>query len=177
MTSDLKIKDVAAASGFSANTLRYYEQIGLLPAPARTASGYRIYDERTLDRLAFIARAKHLGCTLEEIAGLTTAWDGGQCGPIQDQLRQLVADKIAAAQQQLGELMTFTSELQHAAASLERHRPDGPCDIQCGCVAEPHDTISLVATIQAVSLSTKPATSADSAAIACTQALTGSAGS
>jgi len=97
MTTGLKIQQVADASGFSANTLRYYEQIGVLPETARTAAGYRLYDQRTLERLAFIARAKQLGCTLEEIAGLTTAWDGGQCGPIQDQLRQLVADKIAAS--------------------------------------------------------------------------------
>ena len=78
--------------------MRYYEQIGLLPEASRTPAGYRMYDQRTLERLAFIARAKQLGCTLEEIAGLTTAWDGGQCGPIQDQLRRLVAGKIAAAQ-------------------------------------------------------------------------------
>lgn len=58
------------------------------------------------------ARAKQLGCSLDEIAGLTTPWDGCQCGPIQDQLRQLVATKIIAAQQQIGELMTFTSELE-----------------------------------------------------------------
>jgi MerR family transcriptional regulator, copper efflux regulator len=134
MPTGLKIKDVADASGFSANTLRYYEQIGVLPALERTAAGYRIYDARILERLAFIARAKQLGCTLEEITGLTTAWDGGQCGPIQDQLRQLVADKIGAAQRQLAELMMFTSELQHAATALERHRPEGPCDTECGCV-------------------------------------------
>ena len=117
----LKIKDVADASGFSANTLRYYEQIGLLPESARTAAGYRVYDPRTLDRLAFIARAKHLGCTLDEITGLTTAWDGGQCGPVQDQLRQLVADKISAAQQQLAALMispaTFNTLRPHSNAT------------------------------------------------------------
>jgi DNA-binding transcriptional MerR regulator len=165
MTTGLQIKDVADASGFNANTLRYYEHIGLLPESERTAAGYRIYDKRTLDRLAFIARAKQLGCTLEEITGLTTAWDGGQCGPIQDELRQLVADKISAAQQQLVELMTLTSELQNAATGLERHRPEGPCDVDCGCVAEPPDTD--VAATQAVSLSTKPAGD-DEPPIACT---------
>ncbi len=168
MTTGLKIKDVADASGFSANTLRYYEQIGLLPESARTSAGYRVYDQRTLDRLAFISRAKQLGCTLEEITGLTTAWDGGQCGPIQDQLRQLVSDKIAAAQQQLAELMTFTSELQHAAIVLERHRPDGPCDDGCGCVTDPDDTTNTDASIQAVSLSPKPAPCDEEPAIACT---------
>ena len=168
MTTGLKIKDVADASGFSANTLRYYEQIGLLPESVRTPAGYRTYDQRTLDRLAFISRAKQLGCTLEEIAGLTTAWDGGQCGPIQDQLRQLVSDKITAAQQQLAELMTFTSELQHAATALERHRPDGPCDDGCGCVTDLDDTTTTDASVQAVSLSTKPVPNGGEPAIACT---------
>jgi MerR family copper efflux transcriptional regulator len=168
MTAGLKIKDVADASGFSANTLRYYEQIGLLPESARTPAGYRIYDLRTIDRLAFISRAKHLGCTLEEITGLTTAWDGGQCGPIQDQLRQLVADKIAATQQQLAELMTFTSELQHAATALERHRPDGPCDDGCGCVTDPDDVSNTDVPIQAVSLSIQPRSADDEPAVACT---------
>ena len=64
----MKIKEVADRSGFSPPTLRYYEEIGILPAPTRTPSGYRTYDERTLERLAFIARTKQLGCTLEEIA-------------------------------------------------------------------------------------------------------------
>lgn len=163
MTTRLKIKDVADASGFSANTLRYYEQIGLLPESARTAAGYRIYDQRTLGRLAFIARAKQLGCTLQEITGLTNAWDGGQCGPIQDQLRQLVADKITATQQQLAELMTFTSQLQEAATVLERHRPVGACDD--GCVTD-HGAAS-GSDARPVQLSAKPTTSHNESTIAC----------
>ena len=166
MTSGLKIKEVADASGFTAATLRYYEQIGLLPEATRTPAGYRMFDQRTLKRLEFIARAKQLGCSLEEITGLTTAWDGGQCGPIQDQLRQLVAEKIAAAQLQIAELMTFTSELQHAAGALERHRPEGACDTECGCVGEPSGEAT-AAKAQPVLLSIKPAVAGE-AAIACT---------
>jgi DNA-binding transcriptional MerR regulator len=167
MTTALKIKEVADASGFTAATLRYYEQIGLLPEASRTPAGYRIYDQRTLDRLAFIARAKQLGCTLDEITGLTTAWDGGQCGPIQDQLRQLVAGKIIAAQNQIAELLTFSAELQQAATALERHRPDGACDSDCGCVSDPDDTQSVTSTIHAVSLAAKP-TAVGEPPIACT---------
>lgn len=154
MMTGLKIKEVADASGFTAATLRYYEQIGLLPEASRTPAGYRMYDQRTLERLEFIARAKQLGCSLEEITGLTTAWDGGQCGPIQDQLRQLVAEKIAAAQQQIAELMTFTSELHHAATALEHHRPEGACDTECGCVGDPNGEAT-AAKPQSVRLSTK----------------------
>jgi MerR family transcriptional regulator, copper efflux regulator len=167
MTTGLKIKEVADASGFTAATLRYYEQIGLLPEASRTPAGYRLYDQRTLDRLAFIARAKQLGCSLDEITGLTTAWDGGQCGPIQDQLRQLVAGKVAAAQNQIAELVTFTAELQQAATALERHRPDGACDTDCGCLSETERTELVTATIHSVSLTAKPAPAGEPA-IACT---------
>lgn len=165
MTTGLKIKQVADATGLTTATVRYYEQIGLLPEATRTAAGYRTYDQRTLERLAFINRSKQLGCTLEEIAGLTTAWDGGRCGPIQDQLRELVTAKIAAAQEQIEDLMTFAAELQQAAAALERHRPDGACDAECGCVTEPPARPTPAST--AVLLSTKPAPS-DGPAIACT---------
>jgi len=160
-----QIKEVAERSGFTAATLRYYEEIGLLPKAERTPSGYRSYDDRVLQRLAFIARAKQLGCTLEEITDLTTAWEGGSCGPIQDRLRAVVADKLRNAQSQIVELMTLTSELQAAAASLERHRPEGPCDETCGCVRE--STAAAPATSAAVELIAKPSPSV-AAPIACT---------
>ena len=143
VTTGYKIKEIADRTGFSAATLRYYEDIGLLPESARTAAGYRVYDDRTVERLAFIARAKQLGCTLEEIADLTLAFDGGQCGPIQDRLRSIVATKIATTQQQIVELMTLSAELQQAAASLELHRPEGPCDETCGCTSPSRETTSV----------------------------------
>jgi DNA-binding transcriptional MerR regulator len=159
-----RIKDVAERSGFSAPTLRYYEEIGLLPTAARTASGYRTYDDETLARLAFISRAKQLGCSLEEVAELVTAWEGGRCGPIQDRLRHLVQEKLATAAAQITELMTLSADLQRAAAALERHRPDGPCDDRCGCVVDEDRPVP-----SAVALITKPIDSRDDEpAIACT---------
>lgn len=160
MSISYKIKDVADRSGFTAATLRYYEEIGLLPESTRTPAGYRVYDDRTLDRLAFIARAKQLGCTLDEIGDLTLAWGGGQCGPVQDRLRGVVADKLISAQQQILELTTLTSELQRAATTLELHRPDGPCDEQCGCVADTTDADNLMPR-QPVALGKKPDLPAD----------------
>jgi DNA-binding transcriptional MerR regulator len=137
VTATYTIKDIAARSGFSTATVRYYEEIGLLPQSARTPSGYRTFDDRTVERLAFIARAKRLGCSLEEISELLVAWDGGMCGPVQEKLRSLVASKIAGAQQQILELIALTSDLRTAEAALERHRPEGPCDDSCGCTTEP----------------------------------------
>ena len=80
----------------------------------RTAGGYRSYDDEALARLAFIARAKQLGCTLDEISDLSIAWDGGRCGPVQDRLRDLVAAKLADAQARIAELVTVSAELQRA---------------------------------------------------------------
>lgn len=159
----MTIKQIADRSGFSTPTLRYYEEIGLLPPAARTPAGYRTYDERTVDRLAFIARAKQLGCTLDEIADLSTAWEGGRCGPIQDRLRTLVAAKRAAADDNIEQLVTLAAELQRAADQLERHRPEGPCDSECGCVSQTSDGAS-------VGLGNRPASTPATlpAPIACT---------
>lgn len=167
VSTSYKIKDVADRSGFTAATLRYYEEIGLLPESSRTPAGYRLYDDRTLDRLAFIARAKQLGCTLEEIGDLTIAWDGGHCGPVQDRLRGVVADKLTSARQQIVELTMLTSELQRAATTLELHRPDGPCDEQCGCVTDTTEADN-VTPRQVVTLGMKPDRPIEPVPIACT---------
>ncbi len=126
------IADAAARTGFSASALRFYEQEGLV-APARTDAGYRVYDERTLIRLGFIARAKSLGLSLEEIRGLTALWDEEHCGPVQDQLRTLLTDKIADCEGQARSAEALARQLRHIAAGLDGHRPDGPCDEHCGC--------------------------------------------
>jgi MerR family transcriptional regulator, copper efflux regulator len=162
MKTRYRIAEVAALAGVSAATLRYYEQIGLLPETSRTSSGYRMYDESAVDRLAFISRAKQLGCSLEEIADLTIAWDGGECGSIQDRLRQLVAQKRADAEVEITALRTLSEELRAAAEALERHRPVGSCDDECGCLP-----VVATATTTAVTLGRKPVT-ADDVPVSCT---------
>ncbi|MAT06361.1 MAG: heavy metal-responsive transcriptional regulator [Acidimicrobiaceae bacterium] len=134
MTALLRIAEVADRVGISTATVRYYENIGVLPEPERAGNGYRVYDQRTVEQLEFIARAKQLGCSLDEITDLVTAWSGGECGPVQDRLRTLVADKLTAARTEIVELETLTQQLQRAATALEQHRPVGPCDDRCGCV-------------------------------------------
>ncbi len=101
----------------------------------RTGAGYRIYDDASLDRLAFIARAKQLGCTLDEISDLVGVWDGRRCEPVQTQLRALVEAKRDEARSRIQELVALSGQLQEAAAALGSHTPEGPCDDTCGCVA------------------------------------------
>lgn len=66
----LTIGDLAKATGTKVETIRYYEQIGLLPEPARTTSNYRAYDEEHLNRLSFVRRARDLGFSLDQIRDL-----------------------------------------------------------------------------------------------------------
>ena len=132
--STYTIGDVAERSGFTASSLRYYEGIGLVVPRARTDAGYRIYDDHALARLAFIARAKQLGCTLEEITDLIGIWDGERCGPVQRSFHDLVTAKLAATERQIAELTALTDQLRHAAVQLAGPALDGPCNEDCACL-------------------------------------------
>ncbi len=136
--STFTIGQVAERSGFSASALRYYEDVGLVAPTTRTEAGYRIYDDEVLGRLAFIARAKHLGCSLDEITDLVGVWDGERCGPVQRRFHELVTDKLYATQTRIAELIAFASQLQTAASRLDGPALDGPCGDGCACLAE-HD--------------------------------------
>jgi DNA-binding transcriptional MerR regulator len=130
-----RIAEVADRTGFSPPTLRYYEEIGLVPPPARTPAGYRLYDDRAIDRLRFVARAKQLGCTLDEIADLADAWDRDDCAPVKHRLRGLVAGKLAETEARLQELLALQTDLRATAALLDTAPLDGPCSETCGCYA------------------------------------------
>lgn len=132
--STYTIGETADRSGFSASALRYYEGIGLVEPATRTAAGYRLYDDGTLARLSFIARAKQLGCSLEDIIDLVGIWDGERCGPVQRRFHDLVTDKLAETERQIAELTALADQLRHAALQLAGPATDGPCDERCACL-------------------------------------------
>ncbi|PKU24402.1 MerR family transcriptional regulator [Telmatospirillum siberiense] len=70
MLGQLTIGDLGRATETKVETIRYYERIGLLPIPARTAGNYRSYDDWHLGRLSFIRRARNLGFSLEQVRDL-----------------------------------------------------------------------------------------------------------
>ena len=71
----LQIGDLARATSTKVETIRYYEQIGLLPAPARTRGNFRAYSANQLGRLSFIRRARDLGFTLDQVRELLSLSD------------------------------------------------------------------------------------------------------
>jgi len=136
MTTTYRISEVAAQTGFSPATLRYYEEIRIVPAAGRSEAGYRIYDKRSLGRLAFVARAKQLGLSLEEVGALTRLWDGDECGPVQQRMGDFVAHKLAATHERVVEMMALAGQLQAVAARLDDKPQAGPCDQTCACISD-----------------------------------------
>lgn len=73
----MKIGEVAHQAGVTAKTIRYYEEVGVLPPPDRSGSGYREYGADISERLEFIRAAQAVGLTLAEIRGVIEVRDGG----------------------------------------------------------------------------------------------------
>ncbi|HEY6628056.1 MAG TPA: MerR family transcriptional regulator [Acidimicrobiia bacterium] len=130
-----KISEAANRTGFSESALRFYEQQGVV-VPERTSSGYRSYNAEDIESLQFLARAKRLGLTLDEISELLLLLDDDECRPVQDRMRALVTERIDETQAKIGDLIAFTGQLQRAAARLGPHTPDGGCDDDCGCKSD-----------------------------------------
>ena len=108
--STLSIGDIGRILGLSADTLRYYEKIGLLPRVNRTASGIRRYEERDLSRLRFIQRAQKMGFSLAEIAQLLAMRDDPQRA--RESVRQLTAAKLGEVETRLRELTLLRNEMR-----------------------------------------------------------------
>ncbi len=105
-----RIGDVTKLLGISADTLRYYEKIGLLPAINRTVSGIRVYIERDLSRLRFIRRAQKMQFSLKEIAELLKMREDPQHA--RDEVRILTRSKLSEVEEHLDDLQFLRNELQ-----------------------------------------------------------------
>lgn len=118
----MRIGELAAAAGTSTKTLRFYEGQGLLPAPDRTAAGYRDYDPTVLDRLDFIRRGQGAGLTLAQIQQVLEIRDGGQapCGHVRDLLDQ----RLAAIEDQLRSLTALRDTLTSLRDEATTLHPD-----------------------------------------------------
>lgn len=105
------IGELAKQTGVNPETIRYYEQIGMLPAPRRTAAKYRIYTATHVDRLRFIRGARALGFGLEDIRELIS---------LSSERRRSCAAVDRIARQQLEQTRARIRDLESLAAELER---------------------------------------------------------
>lgn len=104
---------LARRTGCNLETIRYYEKVGLLPPPPRSANGYRVYSPELVRRLRFILRARDLGFAMEEIRSLLSLTDTGKqtCTEVRSRTEKHLSD----VRERIGDLMRIEAELSRMA--------------------------------------------------------------
>jgi len=117
-TSTFTIGEAAARAGVSADTIRYYERIGVLPKPLRSDAGYRRYSDASVARMAFVRNAARFGFPLKELAGFLRAREKGQppCRSVKAAAERLLADM----DRQIAELASARAEMARTLADWSR---------------------------------------------------------
>ena len=127
MGTAMKIGEVAERGGVNLQTIRYYEREGLLPAPPRLASGYRLFTEDTVRRVRFIKRAQELGFTLAEIRDLLTLRvDQSRSS---NEVRSIAEAKIADIDGKIESLAAMKRALTHLTDRCSGKGPASECPI------------------------------------------------
>lgn len=128
----MRIGELAKRSGLTTKALRFYEQAGVLPRPARTPAGYRDYDETAPARLAFVRAAQGAGLTLAEIRTVMSVREDQ--GPPCLHVTALLDRHATALDERIAELeatLTEVRRLRNRAATLDPAacHEDGVCHI------------------------------------------------
>ncbi|MDH3663261.1 MAG: helix-turn-helix domain-containing protein [Alphaproteobacteria bacterium] len=106
--ADLLIGALSRRSGVHIETIRYYERIGLMPAPPRSHGGHRVYDRDHLKRLSFIHRSRRLGFSIQEIRDLLGLVEGDYtCGDV----KTVVLDHLEDIRAKIADLKKLESTL------------------------------------------------------------------
>ena len=113
----LKIGEVSRRSGVGVEALRFYEKSGLLERPSRTYSGYRVYGDEVLERLAFIKQAQALGFSLDEVRRIVEDARRGE-SPCEE-VREIVRRRLSELDERLRDLRRQREELQHTLAEWD----------------------------------------------------------
>ena len=131
MPAPLTIGQVAKITGMTAKTIRYYEAIGIVPAPRRSNSGYRHYDGTGVDRLRFVRRARSLGLPLRGLKTLTGVLNGTTPHrPLRPRLFALVREQLTSVEKRIAELDLLRRQLRLVSRRMRggtRVRRPGPC--------------------------------------------------
>ncbi len=119
MERPLTVGQLARATAVPAKTIRYYEQVGVLPAARRSAAGYRQYSLRDVHRLLFIRRARALRLSLPQLKVLTAELESEQCVTLRPRLQVLVTEQLRAVQRQINEFEVLERQLTQVLQRLQ----------------------------------------------------------
>lgn len=118
MKNALTIGQLAKATGVPTTTIRYYEQVGVLPPAPRTPTRYRQYDQCAVERLLFIRRARALGLPLRHLEVLSASLNGGLRPALRPRLLTFVQEQLSAVQQRISELALVKRQLEQVVHRL-----------------------------------------------------------
>ncbi|TXG02419.1 Cd(II)/Pb(II)-responsive transcriptional regulator [Massilia arenae] len=123
----MRIGELAKLTGCQSETVRFYEQKGLLPPPVRSQANYRMYDASHAERLHFIRRCRSLGMSLGEVETLLGYQDQPErsCSGV----NALVDHQLSEIDRQILELKALRTELSTLRARCDSTRPAGQCAI------------------------------------------------
>jgi DNA-binding transcriptional MerR regulator len=126
MSRQLTIGRIAQAAGVSADTIRYYERLKLIPRPARTRAGYRTYSNEDIEKVRFIKQAQTLGLSLEEIKQLLPEHGAGlsECKRVRDLLSAKLEELTARLAEMRMFQRTLVGYLKECEAALAGKRGD-----------------------------------------------------
>ena len=112
-TSTMHIGELAERTGLSLRTIRHYDDVGLLPATARTDGGFRVYSEDDFERLMVIKQMKPLGFSLEEMADILELFSQQDAGAADDRQAKLAAylEKAVAERAKMARNLAQADEL------------------------------------------------------------------
>jgi DNA-binding transcriptional MerR regulator len=133
-TLDYSIGELASETGVKVPTIRYYEGIGLLPAPPRTEGNQRRYDAEALERLRFIAHARAMGFPMEELRVLLRI-AGHRDAPCED-IDALVRARLTEVEDRIVKLTALRTEL---TGMLQSHQHGTVADCRVVEVLSDHD--------------------------------------
>lgn len=114
-----RIGAIASATGLTPDGIRYYERLGLVPKPVRTAGGFRLYSPDTVARIRFIKQAQKLGLELKEIRDLLRPANGRRREQCQH-VRNVLAKHLADVEARMRELKAYRDTLQGALEQCDR---------------------------------------------------------
>jgi DNA-binding transcriptional MerR regulator len=121
------IGEVCEISGLSARTVRYYEELELLPGVRRRAGGRRVYGDDELERLRFIQRLKTLGLSLAEIRELNAVYAiGGSTEAMLERLDELLAHHLQELDARISELSDLRDDIGKYRDHIASRREEGP---------------------------------------------------
>ena len=121
----MNIGELAAQAAIAAKTIRYYEDIGLIPAAPRSANGYRVYTEQDVRILRFIHRGRDLGFSLEEIGELLDLWSNTRRASAD--VKALALRHVAVIDGKIAEMQSLRRTIDHLTRQCRGDsRPDCP---------------------------------------------------